>query len=177
MKKLILFILLLPVFCFAQEEMSSDSLQTANYNDVVSKKVRGKIGSYITKDGEKFSVGDTITIGVSFRNDQFDLIRQYAVIQTYPLDNNASGSPVVIKSLKSYMKNVQVITTKPNGYVYGLWISNFEAALANKEVKSNVMSSDQALTELKRCKDKLDLGLITQEAFDSKKKELAKFIK
>lgn len=41
----------------------------------------------------------------------------------------------------------------------------------------NSMSSDEALSELKRYKDKLDLGLISQEEFDKKKEELAKFIK
>jgi predicted Zn-dependent peptidase len=39
------------------------------------------------------------------------------------------------------------------------------------------MTSDEALSELKKCKDKLELGLITQEEFDSKKSELSKSIK
>jgi hypothetical protein len=43
--------------------------------------------------------------------------------------------------------------------------------------KSVDMTSDEALTELKRDKDKLDLGLITQEKYDSLKTELSKYIK
>jgi len=39
------------------------------------------------------------------------------------------------------------------------------------------MTSDEALTELKKCKDKLDLGLITQEELNKKKAELSKYIK
>lgn len=39
------------------------------------------------------------------------------------------------------------------------------------------MTSDEALSELKRAKDKLDLGLITQAEYDSLKVELSKYIK
>lgn len=39
------------------------------------------------------------------------------------------------------------------------------------------MTSDQALAELKRAKDKLDLGLITQQHFDSLRTVLSKLIK
>jgi hypothetical protein len=38
------------------------------------------------------------------------------------------------------------------------------------------MSSDDALSQLKRAKDKLDLGLITQEEFSKLKTELSKYI-
>jgi len=39
------------------------------------------------------------------------------------------------------------------------------------------MTSDEALFELKKAKDKLDLGLITQAKYDSLKTEYAKIIK
>lgn len=39
------------------------------------------------------------------------------------------------------------------------------------------MSSDDALKELKKEKDKLDLGLITEEEFNKRKEELIKYIK
>ncbi|MEN9326163.1 MAG: hypothetical protein RI943_584, partial [Bacteroidota bacterium] len=56
-------------------------------------------------------------------------------------------------------------------------ILKFESAIENGEIKSKKMSSDDALTELKRYKDKLDLGLITQKEYDEKKTELSKLIK
>ena len=71
--------------------------QTATYNDVVNKKIKGQVDTYVTKHGEKFTVGDTITLGVAFRNEQFDYIQQNAVIEYYPLLNTASGSFVIIK--------------------------------------------------------------------------------
>jgi len=39
------------------------------------------------------------------------------------------------------------------------------------------MTSDEALSELKKSKEKLELGLITQAKYDSLKIEYSKFIK
>lgn len=39
------------------------------------------------------------------------------------------------------------------------------------------MTSDEALAELKKAKDKLDLGLISQEQYDQIKADLTKYIK
>lgn len=41
---------------------------------------------------------------------------------------------------------------------------------------STTYSSDEALSELKRIKDKFDLGLITEKEFNEKRNELSKFI-
>ncbi len=53
----------------------------------------------------------------------------------------------------------------------------FENALETGEVKGFGMSSDDALAELKKAKDKLDLGIITQGAYDTLKTDLLKYIK
>ena len=45
------------------------------------------------------------------------------------------------------------------------------------EVKSLVMSSEEALANLKKEKDKMDLGLITPQEFEARKKELTPYIK
>lgn len=116
-------------------------------------------------------------MGVAFRNDQFDFIQQNAGIAYYPLPNTASNSQVVIKKINISMKTVLVNTTKPQGFVYGLTVINFESAIKNGEIISKIMSSDQALAELKKWKDKLDLGLITEEEYNKKKEELSKYIK
>jgi len=54
---------------------------------------------------------------------------------------------------------------------------NIEDAIPVGEVTSFGLSSDEALTELKKAKDKLDLGLISQEEYDKIKAELTPFIK
>jgi hypothetical protein len=52
-----------------------------------------------------------------------------------------------------------------------------EDAITVGEVQSFGMTSDEALTALKKAKDKLDLGIITQEEYEKIKAELTPFIK
>jgi hypothetical protein len=54
---------------------------------------------------------------------------------------------------------------------------NIEDAIAVGEIKSFGMTSDEALAALKKAKDKLDLGLISQEEYDKIKAELTPYIK
>lgn len=156
---------------------SAISQTTATYNEVITKKKKGKINTYITEDGESFSVGDNIKLGVAFRNENFDFISQNAGLSYYPLPNSASNSVVTIKRIDVRSRTVIVRTTRPQGFVYGLIIKNFESAILNGEVISNMMTSDKALEELKKWKDKYDLELITKEEYEQKKKELSKHIK
>jgi predicted Zn-dependent peptidase len=53
----------------------------------------------------------------------------------------------------------------------------FENALSTGEIKGTGKTSDEALAELKKAKDKLDLGIITQEEYDKIKSDLLPFIK
>ena len=55
-------------------------------------------------------------------------------------------------------------------------INNLWFSLINT-ITSTEISSDEALAQLKKAKDKLDLGLITQDEFDKIKAELTPFIK
>jgi hypothetical protein len=53
---------------------------------------------------------------------------------------------------------------------------SIEKAIEVGEVVTDGYSSDKALAELKKAKDKLDLGLITIEEFEALKAELSKYI-
>jgi hypothetical protein len=84
------------------------------------------------------------------------------------------------------IKNIIVTGFKNSGYELCMTIGNpitsdnilkFESAISYGEIKSKGMTSDDALNELKKAKDKLDLGLISKEEFEVKKTELVKFIK
>jgi hypothetical protein len=94
----------------------------------------------------------------------------------YPLENKASGSEVIIKKMTIRSKTLTVKTTKPQGYIYGLYIVNFENAIKNGEILSEMLTPDKALEELKKWKYKLDLEIITQSQYDKKKKELIAII-
>ena len=85
------------------------------------------------------------------------------------------------------IKKIRVGGTSRSGYKVSFqtkgmtgvdnYFLNIEDAITVGEVKSFGMSSDEALTALKKAKDKLDLGLITQEEYDKIKAELTPFIK
>lgn len=89
-----------------------------------------------------------------------------------------NGSRVLLNSNSffkpngEYRKMYNIAKPTLESTVNNLWFS-----LCQKINESYVMSSDEALAELKRQKDKLDLGIITQTQFDSSKIELTKFIK
>lgn len=152
--------------------------QYTTYDEVINRKKKGKINKYITETGNEISLYDTLYLGVPFRNENYDYIQQFAGIAFYPLPSIASGSIVIIKKMKIYSGMLTVKTTKPNGFVYGLYINNLEGALkAGELIDKDHLTSEEALKQLKLEKDKLDLGLITQEEYDLKKMELRKFIK
>jgi hypothetical protein len=50
---------------------------------------------------------------------------------------------------------------------------NFENSILICEIKTFRMTSNEALDELKKSKDKFDLGLISKEDYEAKRAELA----
>ncbi len=93
------------------------------------------------------------------------------------------GREVEIEDIK-FIKNgkkaknagVVIIFNNP---VMDITVLNLDFALQYGELinPKATMTSDQALAELKKGKEKLELGLITQEDFDKLKVELIKYIK
>ena len=148
----------------------------------------GDFASYLSKDGVLYKVGDTLTLGFPSSNKSFAFI----VVDEghfFKLWNNTGLTYADVSSSQSLtvIKNIKIAGSKKGGYYvtfrcYGAtgtlrFQVQFENAIQVGEIKRAGMTSDEALTELKRWKDKLDLGLITQAEFDQKKKELAKLIK
>jgi hypothetical protein len=157
---------------FAQEIKYSD-LSTAS---------RGEFTSYVASDGAVYKVGDRIKIGVPSSNKTFAFITEGDGI-LLPITYLTAAS----SGQETEIKKIWVVGNKRAGYSVALrtkgitGLSNysiqFENALATGEIKGFGKTSDEALTELKKAKDKLDLGLITQEEFDKLKAELSKYIK
>ncbi len=157
--------------------------QTIKYSELSGNKPKGDFQTYISKDGESYSVGDTISIGTpSGTNSEFIYITTFgimsAVFNSTTLGSSGTGSMNVIKKFqiggsKSTGWKVILVAGKNTG---GLSIV-LENAIASGEIKRKGMTSDEALTELKKAKDKLDLGLINQTEYDSIKVELVKYIK
>jgi len=159
-------------FSFAQEIKHSD-LATAS---------RGEFTSYIASDGAVYKIGDRIKIGVPSSNQTFAFITEGDGF-LLPITNLTAAS----SGQETEIKKIWVVGNKRVGYsvsfrtkgIIGLsnYTIQFENALSTREVKGFGMTSDDALAELKKAKDKLDLGLITQEKYDEIKAELVKYIK
>ncbi len=153
--------------------------QDISYTEVATAK-KGKIDSYTSKNGTVYKPGDKIKIGKPFHGNTFTFITQGDGLLT-PIEiltSSAMGEQVEIKS-------VWVSGLKKSGFFVSIWAKsgtisgygiNLEKAIESGEIVSNVMTSDEALTELKKAKDKLDLGLITAEQYEKIKSELSKII-
>lgn len=157
--------------------------QEIRYADLkTTTKFEKQYTAYVSREGTVYKVGDRLKIG-----------RPSSVNQTfiYIFESDAltggANLPAGYSGFETELKRIRVAGNKRIGYAVnfytkGVWgpstfIIPIENALAAGEIKSSVMSSDDALTELKRAKDKLDLGLITQEEFEKLKAELSPFIK
>ena len=157
---------------YAQKVTYSD-LGNATSNDI-----KGDYNEYISKNGTSYKVGETIELGQPSNSPNFAFI--YNGQGTAYM--NAQFANRKVKILK-----VQVLGTKKRGYRAYLKVNGFnsltsmkimlENAIEVKEVKNNVMSSDDALEKLKKAKDKLDLELISKEEYNQIKNDLIKFIK
>lgn len=156
--------------------------QELKYSDLISdERPKGDFVSYLSKGGAVYKVGDRLKIGVPSSDKTFTFIKVVnALLQVFPLDASGSGKEAEIKSFI-------VQGTKRSGYTVlvrckgSTVIDNYNIQLENAietgEIKPFGMTSDEALSELKKAKDKLELDLITQAKYDSLKIEFTKYIK
>ena len=146
---------------------------------------------YKASNGITYHIGDTIKLGMgSAPNGNFRYLQMGGMFNTLAasnVDNNSiaswvgknyAGLNVILKKIK---QNKLKGATSTYFVVGGGNITNYnlyiEEALKTGEVKSAGYTSDEALSELKKAKDKLDLGLINQAQYDSTKRVLQRFIK
>ena len=178
MKKttLVLIITFLTINLFSQELKFSDLSS--------DKRPQGPFKSYISKDGNVYAAGDKIKIGIPSSKEVFLYIQNGDGVMVAPRQLTAIAS-----NTDSEIKSIVVWGTKRSGFyaiirskglmgalptTYSIQIEN---AITAGEIVASGMTSDMALSDLKKAKDKLDLGLITQENYDSIKITLTKFIK
>ena len=160
----------------------SITAQEINFKDLSTVTERGEFTSYIGSDGGIYKVGDRIKIGVPSSNKTFAFIWMGDGILT-PLE----PLPAANSGTETEIKRIFIVGNKRSGYsismrtkgLIGLlnYSIQFENAISTGEIKGTGLTSDEALAELKKAKDKLDLGIITQEEYDLKKAELLPFIK
>ena len=160
--------------------------QTLTYEQVQNctdpkKELEKKYEAYTASDNHTYRVGDDIIIGTPSSNKTFAFLTSElgAVAGDPYLGIRCSGVKMQIKSILvggSKKKGTHVGVRAIFKGFGGVNIQ-FENALQSGEIVSQGMTSDKALEELKKEKDKLDLGLITEEEFNKRKEELMKYIK
>jgi hypothetical protein len=180
MKKVILFALafVISVSSFAQKSISHDDLKSFSKGamEIMT------FDSYLASDGYSYKVGDTLKIGMPSSNKTFAFITEGSALQTpYQSNVSSAGTNTVIKKIYVNGNNRMgyriTIVGKGICGICPQYYINMEEAMASGEVKTKGMTSDEAMSQLKKGKDKLDLGIITQEEFDKMKEELVKYIK
>lgn len=160
--------------------------QELNYTELQGQKpkVKGPFTSYVSKSGEIYSIGDTIQLGMpTGDNGEFTYVWKWG-LETLITSSYGSTGPSVT-NLKIIIKEILLVGNKTSGWYAqfktkkgnGGYFVMVENAIKVGEMKTKGMTSDDALLELKKAKDKLDLGLITQAQFDSLKSVLVKYIK
>jgi hypothetical protein len=172
-KGIVLMLTILFVNSYHSQEIRFDSLATAT---------KGEYTSYIASDGGIYKVGERIKLGIPSSNKTFAYVFQGDGF-LIPME----AIPATYSGTETEIKKIFVTGNKRSGYsvsmrtkgITGLmnYTILFENALATGEIKGTGLTSDEALSQLKKAKDKLDLGIITQEEFEKIKKELTPFIK
>jgi hypothetical protein len=158
--------------------LSSQTVWNAEMVENVTSNVNG-ITEYVASDGSNWKVGQRITFGNATGMGVFTHVSMgdgmMSVIQQ---------APAAWSGKEAEIKKIRISGTKRMGYT--LWVTckgpmqpfhiSLEKAIEVGEVVTDGYSSDKALAELKKAKDKLDLGLITIEEFEALKAELSKYI-
>lgn len=194
MKRIILGLaLVLSTISIAQSSLAENPI---NYEQV--KALKEKIeAKELTKDGitqYTASNGAVIKLGDKFRlNRPEGGSKTFVSIQNKPtvmdMMGNKNYSSTVDTSMSNTeitIKTIYVIGSRKLGFksmaelatcgVCNNLLVDIELAIESKEVRTNGMTRNEAITKLKETKDLLDLGLVKQEDYDKLKAELTSII-
>ena len=141
-----------------------------------------EFNAYKATDSHVYVIGDELTIG-----EPSGKLGAYKYITTATqIALGGTGLTPHQVGKKATIKNFKLTGLKKNGFAVqvianmsaiGLMYIDLENALASGEIVGLGMTSDKALEELKKAKDKLDLEIITQEEYDKIKAELMEYMK
>mgnify|MGYP001231884964 FL=1 len=160
------------------------SIDAKQYDRITFEEVqnvrKGSTLAYVTARGEVLEVGQTVTLGYPRANECYDYIWQTpaggALLTTYPLCATSANATVEIKKINFRKGMTGMKTTKPEGMVYMLSVTNIDAALDTGELVSSILTRSQAIAKLKESKDLLDLGLMSESEYNQIKEELTPII-
>lgn len=155
------------------------SAQVAKFGEIER---GGDYQSYIAQDGTQYNIGDKLKIGMpQGGNRVFSFVLQSQFMaDSIPCPAECAGLEYEIIGFRAggRRQGFRVwARMKGEGRFNAALSVNFENALQSGELIGYGYTSDQALQELRKAKDMLELELITQEEYDRKKEELSKYIR
>jgi hypothetical protein len=134
---------------------------------------------YIASNGESFKIGNKVTINQpSGNSNTFQYILRNVATETYTAGtdaNNTEGEILKFRVGGTKKAGWEIWMVLKTGEAWRYQV-NIEQALAFKEIKSSILSREDAIAKLKESKDLFDLGLMTQEEYEAIKKELTPII-
>lgn len=175
MKRLFIAILMLVAVMSQAQTLEHGQLQYLQ-NKQIEFNAYKATDNYVYADGVELTIGEP---SGKLGNYKYIITAMQIAAGGTGLISHQVGKKAIIKNLKltGYKKSGFAVQVVANMTGIGLMYIDFENALASGEIVGLGMTSDKALEELKKAKDKLDLGIITQEEYDKIKSELMEFIK
>ncbi len=158
--------------------------QRITYEELSSatKKPKGKFTEYVTSRGDVLKIGDKVTLGNPSNNNNF-FVYIFSVI---PMANPTLAG-IRAQGWESEILKFRIAGSKRRGFsVYIVGKSptgvdrynyDYEMALSVGEVLADGLSREQAIAKLKESKELFELDMISEEEFESVKKELTPIIK
>jgi hypothetical protein len=146
-----------------------------------TKRIRGKITSYVTSMGDTINIGDKVKFGnPSNANNSFVYISEFMPLSTPTLASiRAQGWDSEVLKMRisgSKRKGYKVAFTSKTEDGFTRYLYNYETALTVGEIVTDRLSRLEAIAKLKESKDLLDLGMVTKEEFNRLRKELTPII-
>lgn len=169
MKKLLIILILTSSVCFGQN---------LTYKSEFDKSFkRSDYRSYVSKDSIIFNIDDNIKIGkpsdLTFKNIYIYQILGYlpmSITENHLLDGNCKIIAISVSGTKrkGFLPYIQI--RNEDGKFFSI---DIEKAITSKEINIG-LSENEVLELLKKEKEKLELGIISEKEFERRENELLK---
>lgn len=190
MKKLLLLTITLIVgFAMNAQVLTYEQVNNAQKRGDINKE---QITEYISEDGTSFKIGDVLKVDKPSNGQIFSsMTMRMTTLEMLALnpeeqknfDYNVYARTIAKTALK--IKSFVIEGDKKKGFSIAANLDGvghniqvrIEYGIEIGEIGEHKMTSEEAMTQLKSEKDKMDLGLITSEEYNLRKAALVKFIK
>ena len=151
--------------------------QTLKFEDVASLEQFSEFQEYYSFSGLSFKVGDTIVFGQpSNERGYYNYLQQSGFMIVNNEVTNMKGSKGIIQKIVAGGAVPDAVLVCKVPKMPGVYSFHVEDALKSGEIVSDLLTEEEAIEKIKKAKSLLDLGIISQEKFDSIKVEYSRFI-